>query len=58
MIICPLVKEKTKGQKMNKAFVESFGMLEDPRVERTKKHALLDIIAIAMIGIMAGAQSF
>jgi len=43
---------------MNKAFVESFGMLEDPRVERTKKHALLDIIAIAMIGIMAGAQSF
>lgn len=43
---------------MNQAFVESFGTLEDPRVERTKKHALLDIIAIAIIGVMAGAQSF
>ncbi len=43
---------------MNKAFVESFGTLEDPRVERTRKHGLLDIIAIGIIGIMAGAQSF
>jgi predicted transposase YbfD/YdcC len=43
---------------MNLSFTTSFGKLEDPRVERTKKHRLLDIIAIAILGVMAGSQSF
>ena len=43
---------------MNKSFVESFEKLEDPRIERTKKHALFDVMAIAILGVMAGSQSF
>ena len=43
---------------MNQSFTECFGKIEDPRIERTKKHKLLDIIALAILGIMAGAQSF
>lgn len=43
---------------MIKEFKEIFGSLKDPRVERTKKHGLLDIIALGIMGTMAGAQSF
>src|SRR4030095_9024511 len=43
---------------MNNQFKESFGKIKDPRVERTKLHSLLDIIALGILGIMAGAQSF
>lgn len=41
---------------MNNVFVECFGGLEDPRMERTKKHMLLDIIAIAICAVIAGAE--
>lgn len=43
---------------MNEVFRESFGGVEDPRIERSKKHDLLDIIALGIMGIMAGAQGF
>ena len=43
---------------MNTAFKESFGDIEDRRVERTKKHELIDIMALGILGIMAGAQGF
>lgn len=43
---------------MTNEFKEIFGLLQDPRVERTKKHELLDIIAIGILGTMARAQSF
>jgi predicted transposase YbfD/YdcC len=43
---------------MNKSFEETFGKIRDPRVERTKLHELLDIIALSIMGIMAGAQNF
>jgi len=43
---------------MHGDFKNIFGSMCDPRVERTKKHALVDIVAIAIIGVMAGAQSF
>jgi hypothetical protein len=35
---------------MSQSFTTSFGKLEDLRVEKTKKHRLLDIIAIAILG--------
>jgi predicted transposase YbfD/YdcC len=35
-----------------------FADLPDPRVERTKRHALLDIITIAVCAVVAGADSF
>ena len=37
---------------------EHFSSLEDPRVERTKRHQLLDIIAIAICGVICGADSW
>lgn len=43
---------------MNAEFKEIFGCIEDPRIERSKLHKLLDIIALGILGIMAGAQSF
>ncbi len=35
-----------------------FAILEDPRIERSKKHKLLDIITIAICGVICGADSW
>jgi predicted transposase YbfD/YdcC len=35
-----------------------FGAVEDPRVERTKRHSLLDIIIIAICGVICGAEGW
>ncbi len=44
---------------MNKGlFVEIFSNLEDPRVDRTKKHLFLDIIGLSFFAVLAGAQAW
>jgi predicted transposase YbfD/YdcC len=43
---------------MDNHFRESFGTLKDPRVDRTKRHHLLDIIGLSLLGVMAGCESF
>jgi predicted transposase YbfD/YdcC len=35
-----------------------FARLEDPRVERTKRHQLLDIVFIALAAVVSGANDF
>ena len=35
-----------------------FEGIEDPRVERTKQHKLLDIIIIAILGVLCGADGW
>jgi predicted transposase YbfD/YdcC len=40
------------------AFADYFADLPDPRVDRTKKHLLGDILAIAVCAVIAGADSF
>ena len=35
-----------------------FGGLEDPRVERTRVHLLIDIIAIALMAVLSGADGW
>lgn len=35
-----------------------FGGLTDPRVERSKRHALLDIVTLALCGVVCGAESW
>lgn len=35
-----------------------FAQLDDPRVERTKLHRLLDIVVIALCAVIAGAESW
>lgn len=39
-------------------FLECFGRIEDPRMDRQKKHKLLDIIAIAVCATIAGADGW
>src|SRR5215475_12371542 len=40
------------------SFQEHFKDLDDPRVERTRKHPLVNIVFIAVCGILSGANSF
>ena len=35
-----------------------FAAVEDPRVERTKQHRLVDIITIAVCGVICGAEGW
>lgn len=42
----------------NNIFIECFGGIKDKRIDRTKAHSLLDIIALTLFGIMSGAQTF
>jgi predicted transposase YbfD/YdcC len=37
---------------------EHFGKIQDPRKDRTKEHKLIDIIAIALCGIICGAEGW
>lgn len=37
---------------------EHFVTLRDPRVERTKRHALMDIVVIAILAVIAGADGW
>ena len=39
---------------VNASIVEHFQTLEDPRIERTKKHRLLDILVIAVCTLLSG----
>jgi predicted transposase YbfD/YdcC len=43
---------------MGNIFEDYFGELPDPRVERTKRHKLLDIVAIAICGVICGADNW
>ncbi len=36
----------------------AFADLTDPRVDRTKAHLLLDVVAIAICGVICGADSW
>jgi predicted transposase YbfD/YdcC len=43
---------------VNASIVEHFQTLEDPRIERTKKHLLLDILVIAVCILLTGGEGF
>src|SRR6266480_2219570 len=46
-------------EEANKTSLQSiFEALEDPRVDRTKHHALVDIIIIAILGVLCGAEGW
>jgi predicted transposase YbfD/YdcC len=42
----------------NNGFLSCFGSLEDPRVERTKLHPLIEILFIVICGSICGADSW
>lgn len=39
-------------------FIRCFGRVEDPRLDRKKRHSLLDILAISICAAIAGADSW
>ena len=40
------------------SLISIFSALEDPRIDRTKRHSLTDIIAIAICAVVCGADSW
>ena len=38
--------------------MDYFRELDDPRIERSKRHQLLDIVAIAICAVICGADSW
>jgi len=45
-------------QKPLEAIEEHFGKVNDPRVERTREHKLIDIIGIAICAVICGAEGW
>ena len=43
---------------IQQSLVKHFQDIKDPRVERTKKHQLTDILVIAILAVIAGAQGW
>ena len=46
------------NSKQDGVFLTCFGQLEDPRMNRQKKHLLLDIVAITVCAVIAGADGW
>jgi len=43
---------------LNASFLEHFAKVNDPRIEKSKDHLLKDIIAIAILAIISGADGW
>jgi predicted transposase YbfD/YdcC len=43
---------------VNVSIVEHFQSLEDPRIERSRKHRLIDILVIALCTLLSGGEGF
>ena len=43
---------------INASIVDHFHDLEDPRIERAKKHNLLDILVFAVCTLLTGGEGF
>ncbi|ARV58016.1 ISAs1 family transposase [Nostocales cyanobacterium HT-58-2] len=54
----PKAREIADIGSIQQSLVENFSDIKDPRVERTKKHQLTDILVIAILAIIAGAQGW
>lgn len=50
--------EVAEIRSIQRTLVEQFAEIKDPRVERTKKHQLTDILIIAILAVIAGAQGW
>lgn len=43
---------------MNSSFLSHFDVIADPRIERCKKHNLLDILLLAISAVLSGAEGW
>lgn len=44
--------------KHQKSLIEHFSMVNDPRLDRKKRHNLIDIIVLSVCGVICGCESF
>ena len=40
------------------SLIEHFSKLEDPRVERNRKHELMDVIVLCVCAVVSGAEGW
>ena len=52
------ILEVAMAKKPMEAIEEHFGKVSDPRVDRTKAHKLIDLIAIAICAVICGAEGW
>ena len=45
------------AKKLKRSIIKQFEALEDPRVKRKPDHLLIDIIAIAILAVISGADN-
>lgn len=50
--------EATSIEIFQGSFVENFSALSDPRIERTKRHQLLDVLITAVCAVICGADTW
>ncbi len=43
---------------MNNTFIQYFSSIEDPRIERCKKHQLMDILFLSVCAVLTGAEGW
>ncbi len=43
---------------LESTILQHFDNLEDPRIERTKQHRLIDIVALAILAVLSGADGW
>lgn len=65
VVICGSLKknqDRVQGDRRMKlkpkqTIADYFADVEDPRIERTKRHQLIDVITIAICAVICGADS-
>ena len=45
-------------KKSKESIAEHFEAVEDPRIERSKEHLLIDILTIAILAVICGADGW
>jgi predicted transposase YbfD/YdcC len=53
-----VLRGETEPHRPLAAIPEHFSKLDDPRIERTKKHQLLDMVIIAICAVVSGADTW
>jgi hypothetical protein len=55
-------KKKNYSQQIShflqESFIKNFDSLNDPRIERSKDHLLIDIVTISILAVISGAESW
>ena len=54
----PRRKRADRSKETVQSLCECFGTLEDPRVERSRRHLLIDIVVIAILAVIANSDGW